>query len=194
MYQELLADASLFAFLLECDRDLANEARKAGCPNCGDVLDRADYQRHPKGGPIGAMELGREFEVRFSFCCRREGCRKRCTPESVRFLGRRVYLGAIVVLVSALREGPTPVRLARLEELVGVCARTVRRWQGWWKERFPQTDVWRRIRGLLAEGAAEDELPRSLLERISGSATERVRRLLRLLGPLSRTARPGRGI
>jgi hypothetical protein len=145
VYQELLADASLFALLLECDRDLANQARKMGCPSCGDVLDRADFQRHPKGGPIGAKELGREFDVRFSFCCRREGCRKRCTPESVRFLGRRVYLGAIVVLVSALREGLTPVRLARLQELVGVCARTVRRWQRWWKERFPQTDTWRCI-------------------------------------------------
>jgi hypothetical protein len=75
-----------------------------------------------------------------------------------------------------------------------VCARTVRRWQRWWKERFPQTDAWRCIRGLLARGVAVDELPHSLLERMSGSPADRLSRLLRLLGPLSRAALPGRAI
>ena len=181
MYQRLLADASFFALLLECDRDLARQAREAGCRSCGDVLDKADYLRHPKGGPLGASGLAEDFELRFSFCCRREGCRKRNTPASVRFLGRRIYLGAIVVLVSALREGPTPTRLARLQELVGVCARTVRRWQRWWKEEFPRTDVWRAARGLLACPVAEDALPGSLLERFKGSASEQVSALLHLL-------------
>ncbi|NLS97786.1 MAG: hypothetical protein GXX96_37065 [Planctomycetaceae bacterium] len=38
----------------------------------------------------------------------RDGCRKRTTPLSVRFLGRKVYLGAVVVLVAAMRQGPSP--------------------------------------------------------------------------------------
>lgn len=181
MYQRLLGDASFFVLLLEYDRDLARAAREAGCQSCGDVLDKADYVRHPKGGPLGAGGLGEDFEERFSFCCRREGCRKRCTPASVRFLGRRIYLGAIVVLVSALREGPTPTRLAALQEMVGVCARTVRRWQRWWKEEFPRTDVWRAGRGLLASPVAVNALPCSLLERFAGTASERVSALLRLL-------------
>lgn len=181
VYQRLLGDASFFALLLEYDRDLARAAREAGCQSCGDVLDKADYRRHPKGGPLGASGLGEDFEERFSFCCRREGCRKRCTPGSVRYLGRRIYLGAIVVLVSALREGPTPTRLARLQELVGVCARTVRRWQRWWKEEFPRTDVWRAGRGLLASPVAVNALPCSLLERFAGTASERVSALLGLL-------------
>ena len=181
VYQSLLADASFFALLLEYDRDLARRAREAGCQSCGDVLHKADYPRHPKGGPLGAGGLGEDFEVRFSFCCRREGCRKRHTPASVRFLGRRIYLGAIVVLVSALREGPTPTRLAKLQELVGVCARTVRRWQQWWKEVFPRTDLWRAARGLLARPVAESALPSSLLKRFTGSASDRVSALLHLL-------------
>jgi hypothetical protein len=181
VYQELLADASFFGLLLQFDRDLAAKAREAGCQFCGDVMHRADYLRHPKGGPLGASGLGEDFEVRFSFCCRREGCRKRSTPASVRFLGRRIYLGAIVVLVSALREGPTPTRLAKLQELVGVCARTVRRWQRWWKEQFPQSAVWRAARGLLAFPVTEEGLPGSLLERFNGSASDRVLALLRLL-------------
>ena len=180
MYQELLADASFFGLLLRLDRDLAAKAREAGCQSCGDVLHQADYLRHPKGGPLGAA-LGEDFEMRFSFCCRREGCRKRHTPASMRFLGRRIYLGAIVVLVSALREGPTPTRLARLQEVVGVCARTVRRWQRWWKEQFPRTEVWRAARGRLACLVAENGLPNSLLERFNGSAANRVSAVLRLL-------------
>jgi hypothetical protein len=47
-----------------------------------------------------------------------EGCRTRLTPVSVRFLGRRVYLGAIVLLACVLRQGPTPWRVARLHALL----------------------------------------------------------------------------
>lgn len=50
-----------------------------------------------------------------SLCCAR--CRKRRTPPSVRFLGRRVYLAAVVVLACVLRQGPTRWRVARLRDL-----------------------------------------------------------------------------
>lgn len=184
MYQILLADASFFEFLLCCDRDLAEEARARGCLTCKGVVHRADYQRRPRGEPRG---LGEEFARRHSFCCARDGCRKRVTPPSLRFLGRRVYLGAVVVLVAAMREGPTPTRLERLQEMLGVCARTVRRWQQWWRERFPQTAVWVTIRGLLAQPLEAGRLPGSLLERLlaTGTLRERVVALLRLLAPLS---------
>jgi hypothetical protein len=42
------------------------------------------------------------FDRRFSLCCGREGCRRRATPPSVRFLGRRVYVGAVVIVASVL--------------------------------------------------------------------------------------------
>lgn len=184
MYQTLLADASFFEFLLSCDVDLAEDARARGCVFCTDVLHRADYKRRPRGEPRG---LGEEFARRLSFCCARDGCRKRMTPPSLRFLGRRVYLGAVVVLVSAMREGPTPTRLDRLQEVLGVCARTVRRWQQWWREIFPQTAVWVTIRGLLSEPVAAGGLPGGLLGKLlpTGTEGERVVALLRLLAPLS---------
>ena len=190
VYQTLLADASFFRFLHQCDRELAEEARRRGCLTCGDVLHRADYLRRPRGEPRG---LGEEFARRDSFCCGREGCRKRHTPASLRFLGRRIYLGAIVVLVAILREGPTPTRLARLEELVGVCARTVRRWRKWWREQFPQTRVWQAVRGRVARPIDEQRLPGSLLGRFLGTARERLVGLLRLLGPLSCRPPAGQG-
>jgi len=42
-----------------------------------------------------------------SFCCALDGCRSRATPPSLRFLGRKVYLAAIVVLIAILRHGAT---------------------------------------------------------------------------------------
>jgi hypothetical protein len=187
VYQTLLADASFFSFLLQCDGELADEARKRGCLSCGGVLHRADYDRSPRGEPRG---LGAEFARRHSFCCAREGCRKRETPPSLRFLGRRVYLGAIVVLVAAMREGPTPTRLDRLQVLVGVCARTVRRWRRWWQTTFPETAVWAATRGLLARPVEETRLPGSLLDRLPGSVRDRVVALLRLISPLTRPPAP----
>lgn len=61
MYQRLLADASLFALQLEYDRDLARQAREAGCQSCGDVLHKADYLPHPKGGPLPSRHLWRNI-------------------------------------------------------------------------------------------------------------------------------------
>ena len=73
------------------------------------------------------MKLGREHDRRYSFCCAVDGCRSRATPPSLRFLGRKVYLAAIVVLVAIMRQGVTASRMERLSEAVGVDRRTVER-------------------------------------------------------------------
>ncbi len=86
---------------------------RKGC-SCGGRLHSANYPRAPRGGPD---HLPEEYRSRFSFCCDRDGCRKRMTPPSVRFLGRKVYLGAVVILVSAMRQGPTPRRVRELSTL-----------------------------------------------------------------------------
>ena len=54
-------------------------------------------------------------------------------PPSVRFLGRRVYLCAIVVLISAMRQGPTPRRVSELSKLFGADESTIARWQTFWR-------------------------------------------------------------
>ena len=86
---ELLCDAKLYFHLLRIDRDLAAAERAKGCPACGGRLDVADYPRKPRGG---AAELPDEYGRRFSFCC--DACRRRVTPPSVRYFGRRVYMAA----------------------------------------------------------------------------------------------------
>jgi len=183
VYETLLGKPEFFDGLLRLDEELAGQARQRGCA-CGGVLHRANYRRKPRGGPRG---LGEEHEVRFSFCCAAKGCRRRRTPASVRFLGRKVYWSAVVLLVPILLEGPTPKRVERLERLIGVSARTLERWRRWWRESVASSRWFAAARGSFATGVAGEALPVSLLEAFSRfvEPTERVVAVLRWLAPLS---------
>src|SRR6516165_3797456 len=88
---ELHRSRSFWSFLLSIDKDLADSTRKQGC-SCGGRLHCTNYPRAPRGGPD---HLPKEYRCRFTFCCDRAGCRKRMTPPSVRFLGRKVYRAAV---------------------------------------------------------------------------------------------------
>lgn len=184
MYQSLLLDSSFFALLLRFDEDLASEARQGGCVVCGGVLHSARYRRKPRGGPAG---LGPEHRWRHSFCCAVEGCRRRAAPPSVRFLGRKVFFGLWVLLLPVLREGPTPQRLSRLEEVFAVSRRTLLRWRQWWREVVPRSRFWQARRGDWASPVAVQALPSSLLVGFShlAAASEQVLSALRWLAPLS---------
>jgi len=71
------------------------------------------------------------------------------TPPSVRFLGRTVYLGAIVILISAMRQGPSPRRVRELSRRFGADRRTIARWQVFWRDHFPRTPFWKIARAPL---------------------------------------------
>src|SRR3978361_1364614 len=133
VYQAVLADARFHEQLLVFDRDLAASARAARCWLCGGALHAASYDRKPRGCPGG---FGPEYAERFSFCCAVDGCRKRTTPPSLRFLGRKVYLATVVTLISAMLFGTTPFRLARLSAVPGIDRRTRVRWRAWWRSTF----------------------------------------------------------
>ena len=126
---------SFWSFLLSIDKDLAECARREAC-SCGGRLHCANYPRAPRSG---LDHLPEEYRCRFSFCCDRDGCRRRMTPPSVRFLGRKVYLGAMVILISATRQGPTPRRVRELSTLFGADRATIARWQAFWRDHIPQT-------------------------------------------------------
>ncbi|MGH8735015.1 MAG: hypothetical protein ACREVB_15130, partial [Burkholderiales bacterium] len=119
-----MADATFHALLLAYDRDLADTARCAGCARCSGVVHSAPYWRKPRGRPC---RLGCEHDRRFSFCCAVDGCRSRATPPSLRFLGPKVYIAAIVVLIAILRHGVTARRMRELTEVIGVDRRTAER-------------------------------------------------------------------
>jgi hypothetical protein len=75
-----------------------------------------------------------------------------------------VYLAAVVVLVSAMRQGPTPRRVRELSHLFGADRRTIACWQVFWREHFPQTPFWKVARARLVLAVETLVLPRSLLE------------------------------
>jgi hypothetical protein len=181
MYHELPHTARFWLVLLAIDRDFAESVRKNGC-FCGGRLHCANYLRKPKGTPV---QLPESQCLRLSFCCDREGCRKRVTPPSVRFLGRKVYLGAIVILISAMRHGPTPRRVRELSDRFGVDRRTISRWQVFWREHFPQTRFWKIARARLVPAVEIVSLPYSLVDAFL-SRHPRCRgwtKLLRFLAP-----------
>ena len=134
MYHDLPSTASFWSFLLAVDEDLAETVRNRGC-RCGGRLHSADYLRKPRGFAVRLPQLQC---FRSSFCCDRDGCRKRATPPSTRFLGRKVYAGVIVILISAMRQGPTPRRVRELSERFGADLTTITRWQTFCANTFPK--------------------------------------------------------
>ncbi len=184
MCHMLLRDARLYASLLQFDRDLAERAGGEPCPQCAGVLHRGDFPRKPRGAAEAL--LGDGYNERFSFCCSMDGCRKRMTPASVRFLGRRVYLGVVFVLVTAMRHGASSPRLATLRQWFGVSAQTVLRWRAWWLATFVETPFWKAQRGLFIPTLCEQTMPASLLARMGDDGVvETWMRLMEFLAPLT---------
>jgi hypothetical protein len=182
VYQAVLADAKFHEQLLVFDRDLAASARAARCWLCGGALHSASYDRKPRGCPGG---LCREYAERFSFCCAVDGCRKRTTPASLRFLGRKVYLATVVTLISALMLGTTPSRLARLSVVPGLDRRTLARWRTWWRSIFSDGSFATVARAAVATPINLAALPVSLLERFAGDVRQQLIALLGFLAPLT---------
>ena len=181
MCQSILQSAEFFAFLLHIDHDLAAEAKTLGCRCCQGPLHQALYPRKPRGAQC---VLGADYRQRFSFCCAH--CRRRTTPVSVRFLGRRVYLGIVVTLASALSAGLSGPRAATLIEGLSVPLLTLRRWRQWWLNDFVQTPFWRGQRALFMPPVEEVRLPAGLLPCFSApDESGRWALLLRFLAPLT---------
>ena len=172
-----LADQHLFQLLEKVDADLTEQKRQEGCLLCGGTLHRSDYDRKPRGGP--------QWDTRFSLCCARVGCRRRHTPPSVRFLGRRVYAGLVVVLVSAMIHGLKPPRVQRLQEVLGIDRRTLERWRQWWLGRFVESSFWREARARFMPPLCQTTLPLSLCVRFEVERRDRLLDLLRFLAPIT---------
>ena len=174
-----LYDPKFYRLLSLIDDDHAAQVRAAGC-SCGGVLHSARYPRKPRGGP---SEFRQVDHKRLSFCCAR--CRRRHTPRSVVYLGRRVYLAAVVLLGSALRSARSGRPLHRLCMTLGVPRSTFDRWRRWWAADFPATPFWGAARGSFMPPISAP-LPAGLLARIQGTeAAGQLCNALRFLAPLS---------
>lgn len=185
MFDQVELGSEFFEGLRAIDEAIVDAVAAGACGFCGGPLHRGDYPRKPRGGDLGPAIEG--HDRRFSLCCGREGCRRRSTPPSVRFLGRRVYGGAVVIVASIV--ALAAVTAAAMRRATGVPPRTLRRWRRWWRGPFTRSPVFAAISGRLVPAVDRQALPLAMLERFFGAPHERIERLLDWLAPMT-TALP----
>ena len=175
-------------FLEKVDADLTELVRLKGCCHCPGKLHRSDYKRKPRGMKFWPKDP--KDTKRFSLCCDREGCRRRHTPPSVRFLGRRVYGGVVAVLFPAMVHGLKPGRVEQIRKALDlkVDRRTLERWRQWWLGLFVESTFWKEARARFMPPLCPKTLPLSLC--LSFEIEERRDRLLELLKFLSPITTP----
>jgi hypothetical protein len=173
--KSILGDNQFFQILVGIDKGIAEKIRKGGCPFCGGVLDSANYPRKLRG-----YAENEEAVVRLSFCCRKAGCRKRTTPESVRFLGRKVYSGIVIVLA---------VFEPAVQVAIGVCRQTLSRWKAYWAGVLRmENPFWKCRRGLFPPRFEAGDSPEAIVrffESQKSEIREAAQRVLSFFSPLS---------
>lgn len=140
--------ARVLQVLARRDEAHAQAVRAARCPHCGGPLHAAHYLRKAWGaGPVAGPPPEAALRKRWSWCCGRRGCRRRVTPESWRFHGRRFYVAPVVLVLAAQATGAA-VATTGWER---PDRRTVGRWREWWRVVFARSRRWLE---LLAHGMA----------------------------------------
>jgi hypothetical protein len=143
------ADAPFFQSLYQFDYDLFLQVKARGCPHCGSPLDTSNFRRKLRGS-------GEEQNLRLSLCCRSEGCRKRLTPPSLRFFGRKIYSRWLIILVLDFVE-----HLGLSKKIV---RQTLARWRIFWKTELAETSPFMRwARGFLSPELQASETPKNIV-------------------------------
>lgn len=186
MCHDFFNDASFYDYLFRIDLDIASKVQQQPCQYCDGYLHSARYPRKPRGPRHCLTD---DYQTRLSFCCSEEGCRRRTTPPSVRFLGRKVYLGVVIILITALKHGLSHRRRQQLCDQLDMNPQTFYRWLTWWREFFPASRCWQSARGLFMPPVDAVQLPGTLLGRFTGhDLQQRLYQFLQLLLPLSTTS------
>ncbi len=182
MSHKFLFDANFHLLLNKIDEEFFKEIKEKGCPSCGGKLHKSNYPRSPFGMPQAFRSF---YEERFSFCC--EECRKRTTPPSVRFFGRRWYPAPLFMLICLLELGISKHRQAQIQRHFGITISlsTWKRWRSWWQESFKETSFWKITQGIIPLSQIYGPFPRAFLKTFQGSLEEKIRFLLRFLSPLT---------
>ena len=183
MSQNFVFSATFHLILNNIDQEIADKVKQKGCLCCGNKLHKANYPRSPVGLP---SQFRKHYDERLSFCC--DICRKRTTPQSVRFFGRRWFPAPLLILISALTLGINERRLAAVKRHFGITISesTWKRWRRWWRESFTATLFWQQAKGLVPITIETNKsFPRVLLDVFQGVLEEKIRLLLRFLSPLT---------
>jgi len=86
-------------------------------------------------------------------------------PPSCLFLGRKVYWGAIILIVTTLRQqNPKDNSINMLVRKFDVSRKTVVRWIRYFHEVFPKSQRWLRLRGLISAQISNHDFSQALVE------------------------------
>jgi len=181
MSHKSLLNSTFYSLLIAIDNELVVQAQQQGCPYCGATLHKSDYPRSPLGLPAQHRHY---FDERFSLCC--ADCRKRTTPPSVRFFGRRRFPAMLLILVSVLKYGINEWRLAQIQRHFGIVVSesTWKRWRRWWREVFVHTAFWRQFKALVPIPDS-GPLPGNLLKAFHGNLESKMCKLLEFINPIT---------
>jgi len=181
MYHYLLTDARFHNSLFDLDRLIVEQVRQAQCPKCSGHLNQSNFPRKPRGVP---KDTTADYHIRFSLCCSTEGCRKRFTPPSMRFLSRKVYSSAVIFLIFMLKPQTDESRIETINRLLGttLSIETLRRWRHFWTKDIPQTHTWKR---LAFSRLHAQNLPVSLLALFEQTKAPALKMGLKLILPLT---------
>jgi hypothetical protein len=186
MFDRIELGIEFFEGLVAIDEAIVDRAAREPCRECGGPLHRGDHPRKPRGGLVAIA--GEAFSRRFNLCCGRDGCRLRAMPPSVRFLGRRVYLGAVVIVAAAV--ALVAATAAAGTRSTGVPALTTRRWLRWWRGSFTASAPFLELSARLVPAPERQRIPLSLLERLADKHPAAVAKLLAWLAPITTTSCP----
>ena len=181
MYHPLLTDARFHNSLFDLDRLIAEQIRQKQCRLCHGNLHQSHFLRKPRGVP---EDTHPDYSIRFSYCCGTEGCRKRFTPPSMRFLSRKVYSSVVIILIFLLKPETDESRIEKINVLLGttLSIETLRRWRHFWIKELPQTHTWKRLAFSYTHA---QNLPVSLLTLFEQSGEQALIMGLKLILPLT---------
>jgi hypothetical protein len=79
-------------------------------------------------------------------------------------MGRLVYWGCVILVVMTLRQDRADgVSANKLRRLLGVTRKTLNRWTAYFRDVFPRSAQWQRLRGRVSSWVRDNELPGALL-------------------------------
>jgi hypothetical protein len=149
-------------------------------------MNWANYPRKPRGVP---PEAAKYFEKRFGHCCSTAECRKRRTPPSVRFLGRRVYVAIFIIIIFSVASHELYQKLIITTAANSFSKWTLDRWVIWWDCVIPISRVWKKISGQLNSNVDNQFLPLFLIEQFlasnEGITDKAMLSLLEFLSPMA---------
>ena len=80
-------------------------------------------------------------------------------------MGRRVYWGCVILVVMTLRQRRADGFSAnKIERLFGVTRKTLIRWAAYFRDEFPFSAQWQRLRGRVSSSVRDSKLPGALVE------------------------------